>query len=223
MSIILDYKENGEPISESSLFTDSDDFSYNSELDSVATAELLRQLDVPVPQEYPTDAEVCKHTVALSYRGETFFVDPTIYEDVEFFITDVLDSTFFGFNSEKKKQEFSDVVQKLLNCMPDDLFQDDDNKLLKLISTLPVLTAITIIPGVCNRIMSWNQERYRLLLLCVESVCRIPDSFLEKHARDTTFRKVVYDCDCISFGNCRESSSAYSHMKAYLNSKVQVK
>ena len=221
MSTILDYKQNGEPISESSLFIDSDDFEFNNELDSLSTVELLRQLEVPIPQEYPTEAEVCTHTVALSYRGETYFVDPTIYEDVEFFITDVLDSTFFGYNSEKKKQEFTNVIQQIFKAMPEDIFNDPENRLLRLISTLPILTAITITPFICSRIAKWDEARYKLLILCVESVCRLPDEFLEKHSRNKKFRKIVYDNDVESFGNCRESSSAYSHMRAYLNSKVK--
>ena len=217
MATILDYKSNGEPISDCSLFTDTDESVLTDELDSLTT--MLRQLEVPIPEEFPTNAEVCMHTVALKYRDETYFVDPTSYEDVEYFITDVLDTTFFGFASEKRKQEFTDVIGKLFKAMPDQLFQDPDNKLLKLVSTLPILTAITITSSICSGITKWDTERYRLLIHCVDSVCRLPDEFLQKHARNTQFRKVVYDTDTTSFGNCRECPSAYSHMRAYLNSK----
>lgn len=218
----FDFSNNGEPISERSLVPQPDDMAYSSELDDPSTSELLRQLEVPVPSESEIDEEdACDElhnprTLALYYMGKTYIVDPTDYDDVEFFLESVLD-TFFGYHgSNAEKEEFNEVVQKLLAAVPNSSFNDPENRLLRLLVPLP---KEAVILEFCTRVETWTEERYKLLLLCAESVCRIPNEFLSKHAKLNLFRKVVYDMDD-TFGDARESGWAYSQIKSFLDSKA---
>lgn len=214
----IDYTTNGEPISARNLVPQTPN---DEELDE-STSELLRQLEVPIPDDSEVDeANACdklqlSNTIALYYQGKTYFVDPTDYDDVEFFLTSVLD-TFFGYHgSDAEKKEFCDVVKKLLKAIPTDMFNEPENKLLRLLVPLP---QDAVMLAFCSKVETWTEERYLLLLFCAKSVFRIPNDFLSRHAKLNLFRKVVYDTDD-TFGDCRQSGWAYSQIKAYLDSCV---
>ena len=204
--------EDGKTISERDLIPESD--SDSEELLDERTEELLRQLDVPSTCMPIAEMSCMPRTFAIEYRGEPYVLDPSDLEDVEYFITSVLDH-FFGFDSsEKDRAEFNQVMKKLLQAIPDNLFNDEENKLFKLLVSLP---GDEVIKAICSRVAYWTQERFELLMFCAESVWNIPRDFLAKHASESMFRQVVYNLET-TYGDCMESSWAYSQVKTFLDS-----